>query len=55
MGRAQRMSAKLVPTSDSVIGPNAATTTDAKMIQLLAEEVPSSVREPHQMRARLRP
>src|ERR1700743_1250649 len=53
-GNAVRISAKLVPTSDNVIGPNAAITTDASTAHTEAEG-PSSNRETHQTSARLRP
>src|ERR1700722_2470816 len=53
-GNAVTISEKLVPTSDSVIGPNAAMTTDARTAHAEAE-APSNNRDIHQTRARLRP
>ena len=43
-GSAVSMSAKLVPTSDKVIGPNAAITTDAASVHPLAA-LPRTTRE----------
>ena len=53
-GSAVRISAKLVPTSDNVIGPNAAMTTDAASISPLAAPF-NTIRESQQISARLRP